>query len=144
MHGSPSTRAVEARRAKPHGDVGERQNYDPHNQPANTDDANPEDKSTQRSGLRADVAVGTAGADTREHLGPTDLGILHFRKLVMDAARALQQGAAPPHLAHQERYTVRSGACVTSRAKDLTAVMIERFGDPAGFVGHPARNAAAE
>ena len=29
---------------------------------------------------------------TREHLGPTDIGILDFRKLVMDAARALQQG----------------------------------------------------
>jgi phthalate 4,5-dioxygenase oxygenase subunit len=32
---------------------------------------------------------------TREHLGPTDLGIMHFRKLVMEAARALQQGEAP-------------------------------------------------
>ena len=29
---------------------------------------------------------------TREHLGPTDLGIMHFRKLVMESARALQQG----------------------------------------------------
>jgi phthalate 4,5-dioxygenase oxygenase subunit len=38
---------------------------------------------------------------------------------------------------------VRSGACVTSKTKDLTAVMIERFGDPAGFVG-PPRIAAAE
>ena len=73
---------------------------------------------------------------TREHLGPTDLGIMHFRKLVMDAARALQQGEAPPHLKHQDRYTVRSGACVTSKAKDLTAVMIERFGD-ARVVGRP-------
>jgi hypothetical protein len=81
---------------------------------------------------------------TREHLGPTDLGIMHFRKLVMDAARALQKGEAPPHLKHQDRYAVRSGACVTSKAKDLTAVMIERFGDAAGYVGHPGRNAAAE
>jgi phthalate 4,5-dioxygenase len=39
---------------------------------------------------------------------------------------------------------VRSGACVTSKAKDLTAVMIERFGDAAGYVGQPGRNAAAE
>ena len=80
---------------------------------------------------------------TREHLGPTDLGIMHFRKVVMEAARALQQGTPPPHLKHQDRYTVRSGACVTSKTKDLTAVMIERFGDPAGFVG-PPRIAAAE
>ena len=81
---------------------------------------------------------------TKEHLGPTDLGILHFRKLVMEAARALQQGEAPPHLKHQDRYTVRSGACVTNKAKDLPAVMIERFGDAAGFVGGPGQNAAAE
>ena len=64
-------------------------------------------------------------------------------KLVMDAARALQDGTAPAHLKHQDRYTVRSGACVTSKTKDLPAVMIERFGDEAGFVGRP-RNAAAE
>ena len=80
---------------------------------------------------------------TREHLGPTDLGILHFRKLVMEAARALQQGEAPSQLRHQDRYTVRSGACVTDKAKDLPAVMVERFGEPTGFVGRP-RTAAAE
>jgi phthalate 4,5-dioxygenase len=80
---------------------------------------------------------------TREHLGPTDLGIMHFRKLMMEAAGALLQGAAPPHVKHQDRYTVRSGACVTHRDKDLPAVMVERFGDVAGFVGRP-RIAAAE
>ena len=31
----------------------------------------------------------------REHLGPTDIGIVEFRKLVMAAARALQQGHPP-------------------------------------------------
>jgi hypothetical protein len=39
---------------------------------------------------------------------------------------------------------VRSGGCVTNKAKDLSAVMVERFGDVNGFVGHPGRNAAAE
>jgi hypothetical protein len=62
---------------------------------------------------------------------------------MMDAARALQRGDAPPDLAHQDRYTVRSGACVAHKSKDLPAVMIERFGDAAGFVGRP-RVAAAE
>jgi len=80
---------------------------------------------------------------TREHLGPTDLGILHFRKLMMECARALQQGHPPAHLAHQDRYAVRSGACVTGKAKDLPAVMVERFGDETGYVGRP-RIAAAE
>jgi hypothetical protein len=32
---------------------------------------------------------------------------------------------------------------VTHKAKDLPAVMVERFGDEAGFVGRP-HNAAAE
>ncbi|MDH2344889.1 hypothetical protein QCM77_11130 [Bradyrhizobium sp. SSUT18] len=32
---------------------------------------------------------------------------------------------------------------VTSKAKDISAVMLERFGDVAGFVGRP-RIAAAE
>ncbi|MET4601264.1 phthalate 4,5-dioxygenase oxygenase subunit [Bradyrhizobium sp. JR4.1] len=80
---------------------------------------------------------------TREHLGPTDLGIMHFRKVVMELARALQQGEPPPQAAHQDRYAVRSGACVTSKTKDLSAVMLERFGDVTGFVGRP-RTAAAE
>ena len=68
---------------------------------------------------------------------------MHFRKLVMEAARALQQGEAPPQLGHQDRYAVRSGGCVTHKAKELSAVMLERFGDETGYVGRP-RNAAAE
>jgi len=56
------------------------------------------------------TARGPVADRTREHLGPTDLGILHFRKLVMDCRRALQQGQSPLHLAHQDRYAVRSGA----------------------------------
>jgi phthalate 4,5-dioxygenase len=69
---------------------------------------------------------------------------LHFRKTVMEAARALQQGTPPSHLAHPHRYAVRSGGCVTNKAKDLPAVMLERFGDVNGYVGRPGRNAAAE
>jgi len=68
---------------------------------------------------------------------------MHFRKLVMDTARTLQQGTAPTHLSHQDRYAVRSGACVTDKAKDLPAVMVERFGEATGYVGRP-RIVAAE
>jgi phthalate 4,5-dioxygenase oxygenase subunit len=86
---------------------------------------------------------------SREHLGSTDLGIMHFRKLVMDCARALQNGHAPAHLARQDRYAVRSGACVTHKSKELPAVMVERFGEATGYVGakqtaKPGQNAAAE
>jgi hypothetical protein len=74
---------------------------------------------------------------SREHLGPTDLGILHWRKYIMEAARALQEGAEPAEASRQHRYAVRSGGCVTHRSKDLAAVMVERFGDASGFVGPP-------
>ncbi len=83
---------------------------------------------------------------TREHLGPTDLGILRFRKLVMDCARDLQRGVEPGAAAHADRYAVRAGASVTHKSKDLATVMAERFGDPTGYVGAPlaAAEAAAE
>jgi nitrite reductase/ring-hydroxylating ferredoxin subunit len=81
---------------------------------------------------------------TKEHLGPTDLGIMHFRKLMFDTARALQQGIEPPHVAHQDRYAVRAGGHVTHKSKDLPDVMVERFGDVAGYVGPPPGREAAE
>jgi hypothetical protein len=74
---------------------------------------------------------------TREHLGPTDIGILHFRKLMLDAARDLGRGKEPEAAGRADRFAVRSGACITHKSKDLAAVMVERFGDPAGFVGVP-------
>jgi phenylpropionate dioxygenase-like ring-hydroxylating dioxygenase large terminal subunit len=72
---------------------------------------------------------------TREHLGPTDLGIVEFRKLIMGTARALQQGTEPKAAACANKYAVRSGAWVAEPAKDLAAVMTERFGHPHGYVG---------
>jgi hypothetical protein len=75
---------------------------------------------------------------TREHLGPTDIGLLHFRKLMLTSARELMAGKEPPAAQCADRYTVRSGACITHKSKDLADVMMERFGDPSGFVGAPA------
>ena len=54
---------------------------------------------------------------TREHLGPDRSRHPAFPQAGDGCARALQQGEAPPHLAHQDRYAVRSGACVTHKAK---------------------------
>lgn len=71
---------------------------------------------------------------TREHLGATDLGIQHFRKLVMDTARDLQNGIEPPFAGKPEAYAVRSGASIAHRSKSLTDVMLERFGDARGLV----------
>jgi phthalate 4,5-dioxygenase len=73
---------------------------------------------------------------TREHLGPTDLGIVEFRKLVMGAARAMQKGDEPTAARAPKRYAVRSGSWVAEHGRDLVAVMTERFGHRHGYVGN--------
>jgi hypothetical protein len=103
-------------------------------------------KTTSYTGIKGvseqDAAVqdsqGPIADRTREHLGPTDIGILHFRKLMMDQARDPMRGKEPPSAACAARYQVRAGASITHKSKDLATVMTERFGDPAGFVGEAA------
>jgi phenylpropionate dioxygenase-like ring-hydroxylating dioxygenase large terminal subunit len=72
---------------------------------------------------------------TKEHLGPTDLGIVEFRKLLMGAARALGDGKEPRAAKASNRYAVRSGGWVAAPQKDLAVVMTERFGHPHGYIG---------
>ena len=72
---------------------------------------------------------------TREHLGPTDVGIVEFRKLVMAAARALQQGQPPRAAASPSGNAVRAGGWIAGPEKDLATVMVERFGHRDGYVG---------
>ena len=72
---------------------------------------------------------------TKEHLGPTDVGIVEFRKLVMSAARALQRGDAPRPAAASQRYAVRAGGWIAAGDKDIATVMLERFGHRDGYVG---------
>lgn len=72
---------------------------------------------------------------TREHLGPTDIGIVEFRKLIMGSARALQKGTAPKSASAARHYAVRSGGWIAAPSKDLATVMTERFGHPHGYVG---------
>ncbi|MBV8614805.1 MAG: hypothetical protein JOY66_13715, partial [Acetobacteraceae bacterium] len=71
---------------------------------------------------------------SREHLGPTDLGIVRFRRLMLEAARDLAAGVAPGAAADPDAYKVRSGGAVAAGDKSLAEVMTERFGDPHGRV----------
>jgi hypothetical protein len=73
---------------------------------------------------------------TKEHLGPTDVGIVEFRKLLMGTARAVQQGREPKAAACANKYAVRAGGWIAGPDKDLTTVMTERFGHPHGYVGY--------
>ena len=76
---------------------------------------------------------------TREHLGPTDAGIVRFRKCVMQAARDLAEGREPAAAARPQDYHVRSGSAVAPGARTLEEVMVERFGHRTGWVA-PAGN----
>ena len=41
-------------------------------------------------------SMGTIGDRTREHLGTTDDSIIHLRRILLRAARDLQEGKPPP------------------------------------------------
>jgi phthalate 4,5-dioxygenase len=73
---------------------------------------------------------------TREHLGPTDVGIVEFRKMVMGAARALQRNEPPRSASSAKSYAVRAGGWIAAPEKDLPTIMAERFGHRHGYVGN--------
>jgi len=69
---------------------------------------------------------------TREILGQTDLGIVRFRQMMLEAADAVARGE-PPHGARApESYRVRSGDAMSPVGADALAVVAERFGELAG------------
>ena len=68
------------------------------------------------------------------YLGPTDLGIVRFRRLLLDAAAELADGIEPAAASVPEAYRVRSGAIVIDGALDFDDVLLARFGTPNGEV----------
>jgi phthalate 4,5-dioxygenase oxygenase subunit len=74
---------------------------------------------------------------TREHLGPTDLGIVRFRRVILDAAKALRDGVEPRAASRPQAYRVRSGGTVAPSARPVDEVLTERFGTVSGLVPAP-------
>ena len=70
---------------------------------------------------------------TREHLGPTDLGVVRFRRMMLDLAKNLAAGQEPRAASKPASYRLRSGGTVAHGSKPLADVMIARFGDPLGL-----------
>ena len=68
-----------------------------------------------------------------EHLGPTDMGIVRFRRLILDSARALVRGEPPSALAHPDAYRVRGGGAIAPIDSQLDTVMRTRFGHEHGL-----------
>lgn len=69
---------------------------------------------------------------TSERLGPTDLGIVKFRRLLLDAAAALDGGVEPSAVSNPDAYCIRSGAIVIDESASFDEVLLTRFGTPNG------------
>ena len=79
---------------------------------------------------------------TREHLGPTDLGIVRFRRLVLDSAARLAEGIGPASAQAARAYCVRAGSAIAPETEKLEEVMVTRFGDLYARAGAAAAEAA--
>jgi len=105
-----------------------------------------EQKSTSFTGIEGiseqDAAIqesqGLIADRTRERLGPTDLGIVKFRNMVLNAAQRLAEGEEPAQAACHEAYRVRSGAIVIDSELSFDEVLEARFGSPNGEASESA------
>jgi phthalate 4,5-dioxygenase len=68
-----------------------------------------------------------------EHLGPTDMGVIRFRRLILEAVRALENGGEPRPARHPEAYRVRAGGAIARSGVPLQDVMRGRFGHEHGL-----------
>jgi phenylpropionate dioxygenase-like ring-hydroxylating dioxygenase large terminal subunit len=71
---------------------------------------------------------------TREHLTPTDIAIVRFRRLMLDGAKALREGKEPAAAQRHHSYCLRSGGALAPAGLSFEAVMQERFGSTSGKV----------
>jgi phthalate 4,5-dioxygenase oxygenase subunit len=71
---------------------------------------------------------------SRELLGPTDVAVVHFRRLMLEAAASVAAGETPPGAEEPSAYMVRGGGTVAPVNADFDAVMRQRFGDELGRI----------
>lgn len=67
-----------------------------------------------------------------EHLTPTDIAIVHFRRMMLGGVKALGEGSEPAAAQRHAEYRVRGGGCVAPAAWPFEQVMRERFGSVSG------------
>ena len=80
---------------------------------------------------------------SREHLGPTDLGVVRFRRTILGAARALARGHEPPTAAAPAAYRVHGGGMVAPATATAEEALLDRFGTTSGRVGADPEPATA-
>ncbi|HLX82016.1 MAG TPA: Rieske 2Fe-2S domain-containing protein [Burkholderiales bacterium] len=82
----------------------------------------------------AQESQGLIADRTRENLTPTDIGVVHFRRLMLKEAKALREGREPAAAQRHESYRLRSGGAVLSSELSFEEVMKRRFGSASGKV----------
>jgi phthalate 4,5-dioxygenase len=82
----------------------------------------------------AQDSQGPIAERSREHLTPTDIAVVRFRRMVLEGARALRDGQEPAAAQLPESYRLRSGGAVASSSLSFEEVMRQRFGSPTGRV----------
>ncbi len=69
---------------------------------------------------------------TREKLSPTDVAVVRFRRVMLEAAKALQAGKEPVAARLDAQYCLRAGGAIASIMLPFDEVMIQRFGTRSG------------
>lgn len=82
----------------------------------------------------AQESQGVIADRTREHLTPTDIAVVRFRRLMLDGARALAAGREPAAASAPAAYTLRSGGAIAPSGLAFEEMMRERFGSATGRV----------
>lgn len=82
----------------------------------------------------AQESQGPIADRTKENLTATDIGVVHFRRLMLKEAKNLLAGKEPPAAQHPWSYRLRSGGAVLPAGLSFAAVMEQRFGSPTGKV----------
>ncbi len=82
----------------------------------------------------AQESQGLIADRTREHLTPTDLGVVHFRRLMLNEIESLKNGKEPAAARRASSYRLRSGGAVLPSSLSFEEVMEKRFGSVSGKV----------
>ena len=82
----------------------------------------------------AQESQGVIADRTRENLTATDIGVVHFRRLMLREAKALAAGTEPVAARRGASYRLRSGGAVLESSLSFEDVMKQRFGTATGIV----------
>ncbi|HTN27384.1 MAG TPA: Rieske 2Fe-2S domain-containing protein [Burkholderiales bacterium] len=82
----------------------------------------------------AQESQGLIADRTREHLTATDVGVVHFRRLMLREAKALVAGTEPAAPRRHASYRLRSGGALLDAGLSFEEVMRQRFGTATGAV----------